>query len=149
MNALPSCLIDKIGKSDGVFHAGDADTSDFIAELRKNSKELYAVRGNCDYKSVLPEKLTIEKDGVKICLCHGSGRHDNVIERLYYTFADDNPDIIIFGHTHAPLINKIDGITFINPGSPLRNRSVPYGTFASLETEGGKFRAKILRTDEI
>ena len=34
-----------------------------------------------------------------------------------------NPDIIIFGHTHVPYLDALDGVTFFNPGVAGRIRT--------------------------
>lgn len=147
--ALGEKLSQLICGADFVIHAGDFDTIEFITELKKNSKELYAVKGNCDYGTPFPLELFFTINGVSIGLCHGAGRRDNIIDRLAYTFHDRAPEIIIFGHTHAPFIGKIGDTTFINPGSLFSNRTVPYGTFCEIIIEENRFDAKILRMDNI
>lgn len=150
MASLGERVVTFVNEADFVIHAGDADTLEFISELKKNSKELYLVGGNCDIGIGLPLKSVFEIEGVKIALCHGAGGdRGDIPQRLYYLFYDDEPDIIIFGHTHAPVIYETEGVTFINPGSPLRNRTLPYGTFCDLIINNGSFQAKILRTDTI
>lgn len=144
---LDEGLLNLITSSDVVIHAGDFDTYNFISELQKNSKELYAVSGNCDDKNPFPQKLVFELEGLKIGLCHGAGRKENIIERLHYIFYDESLDIIIFGHTHIPLIEKIGKTTFINPGSPNRNRNITYGTYCDIKINNGSFVARIMRMD--
>lgn len=143
-------MLSVIEDADFVIHGGDADTFEFIAELREISKELYAVRGNCDSGVGLPPKRVFEIEGVKIAISHGSGGdRASIPQRLYYLFYEDKPNIIIFGHTHAPIICEADGVTFINPGSTSKNRTLPYGTFCDIVIDNGKFQANILRTDTI
>lgn len=146
---LSACLIDEIKKADAVVHAGDADTVDFISELKKISKTLYAVRGNCDWGSDLPAKSVFFVGETKIGLSHGTGNYANVIDRMSYLFSDDNVNIVIFGHTHVPLNENIEGIRFINPGSTSLNRGLRYGTYAKLVFDDkGSFDCKILSAEE-
>lgn len=130
--------------ADMVVHAGDSDTINFIDELKPICKQLYAVKGNCDIGSKLPVKIVFETEGVKIGVSHGTGNYNNVIDRMYYMFSDDNPDIVIFGHIHAPVNKEIEGVWFLNPGSTCLNRTLNYGTFAELNIDNGVFEAKII-----
>ena len=62
---------------------------------------------------------------------------------MYYMFSEDDPQVIIFGHIHAPLNEEIEGVWFINPGSTSLNRTLSYGTYAELIIDQGSFQAKI------
>ena len=145
---LSAGLIAKIKAADVVIHAGDADTVDFISELKKVSKELYAVRGNCDWGSDLPAKIIFQIKGKTFGLSHGTGNYANVIDRLSYLFSDDNVDIIVFGHTHVPINENIDGIHFINPGSTSLNRGLRYGTYAEVVFDGSEWVCNILSVED-
>ncbi len=145
---LPSHLIENIKQADIVIHAGDADTINFIDELENICKHLYAVKGNCDIGSKLPNQLIVEIEGVKIGINHGTGNYNNVIDRLYYTFSEDDPNIIIYGHTHIPINEEIEGVWFINPGSTSLNRTYSYGTYAELIIEDNKFSSQIMKAED-
>ena len=145
IDEMPLSLVYAIKNADIVIHAGDSDTPNFINELEKICKQLYAVKGNCDTFSSLPEKLVFEIDNIRIGLCHGAGRYDNIIDRMYYLFNNDNVDIIMFGHIHHPVNEKIDNIWFLNSGSPNHNRKLPYGTYALLQIENDKFNTEIVK----
>ena len=144
---LSANLLNKLKEADIVVHAGDADTLNFIDELNKICKSLYAVKGNCDIGSTLPLKLVEQIEGIKIGVSHGTGNYNNIIDRLYYMFSDDNPDIIIYGHTHVPINEDIEGIHFINPGSTTLNRTLNNGTYALLTIDGNNFNATIENAD--
>ena len=141
---LSDNLINKIKEADIVIHAGDADTLNFIDELEDICKCLYAIKGNCDIGSKLPLQLVVDIEGVKVGINHGTGNYNNVIDRLSYTFSEADPTIIIFGHTHVPVNEEIEGVWFINPGSTSLNRSLKYGTYAELIVENGTFKCEIL-----
>ena len=52
-------------------------------------------------------------------------------------------DIVLFGHTHVPFWDSINGMTLLNPGS------IGYGgTYALLEVDDGKLRFSIKRSGE-
>ena len=48
-------------------------------------------------------------------------------------------DIVMFGHTHVPLIKKIDDVTLINPGSitiPRQSGRRPSYAFMEIDRDG-------------
>lgn len=143
IDKLQPKVLQVIKEADIVIHAGDSDTLNFIDELEEVCKCLYAVKGNCDLGSKLPLKLVEEIEGVKIGISHGTGRYENVIDRMYYMFSEDDPKIIVFGHIHVPVNEEIEGVWFINPGSTSLNRTLNYGTYAELIIDNGSFQAKI------
>ena len=98
--------------TDGAFFAGDgiSGLGDFT------NKPFYAVKGNCDF--VGEEEKIIQLEGFKILLTHGHlyGVKSGYL-RLIYRAKELGCDIVIFGHTHQPLIMQEDGILFLNPGT--------------------------------
>lgn len=46
----------------------------------------------------------------------------NTLDRIYSIFKDDNVDIILFGHSHQPMIKTKNKTLIINPGSPSKNK---------------------------
>ena len=144
---LPPKVLQALKEADIVIHAGDADTLNFIDELEDICKCLYAVKGNCDIGSKLPLQLIIDVEGIKIGINHGTGNYNNVIDRLYYTFSEEDPAIIVFGHTHVPVNEEIEGVWFLNPGSTSLNRSLKYGTYAELVVDNTSFKAEILNAE--
>ncbi len=133
---LSEALVSAIKQADAVIHAGDADNTSFIEELQAISpKQFYAVAGNCDYDSNLQDKLVVDICGLRIGITHGTGRHETMINRLNYIFADDEVDMIIFGHTHNPFNEIIGGIRFFNPGSTSHNRGVSYNSYGTMDVQ--------------
>ncbi|MGC8913550.1 MAG: metallophosphoesterase family protein [Thermoplasmata archaeon] len=94
------------------------------------------------YLKTLPEKITIEKCGKKICICHGSP--DDPDEYIYPWMADEtllkiaNADILVLGHTHVPFkFAPKEGRIIFNPGSIGQPRDGDWrASFAILECEG-------------
>ena len=55
-------------------------------------------------------------------------------------------DIVIFGHTHYPVVEEFPGILMVNPGSPsLPNQLRRLGQVAVIELEPAHKRAEIPR----
>ncbi|PLX67173.1 MAG: metallophosphoesterase [Denitrovibrio sp.] len=145
---LPMTLRDAADKADGIIHAGDIVGYKVIHDLLKINPNVYAVKGNMDPalgNEYLPRKRVLEMEGVRIGVAHGEGSHHGIENRLLYSFADDNVDIIIYGHTHSPFWGVIDGIHFLNPGSHTNKRDEPRHSYAVLTIEDGKFDAEIIK----
>jgi putative phosphoesterase len=145
---LPQVIRDEAVKCDAVIHAGDVVGFKVIHDIAHINPNVYAVKGNMDPAlgtEYLPVRRVMEFEGVRIGISHGDGSPYGIENRLLYSFADDNVDLIIFGHTHKPSWCVIDGIHFLNPGSPTNKRTEPHHTYAILTVEDGKFDAEIKR----
>jgi len=117
---IPEAVLNAFKHVDIVIHAGDIVSLEAIEELRSVCPRIVAVAGNMDCSDVVkkyPVKQVFDISGVKIGLMHGSGAPVNLVELLKSTFKIDNCDIIIFGHSHKPMNEKIGKILFFNPGS--------------------------------
>jgi hypothetical protein len=90
------------------------------------------VAGNCDWGSNLPLMKTIKFAGKKIFFTHG---HPFYVKHGYGAIEDraklEGADICLFGHTHIPYTNCIDGIYYLNPGS------VADGSYGIIDIENG------------
>ncbi len=128
----------EIEEADAVIHVGDHGPRRFYDELLAHCKKLYSVRGNNDTMDV-PFEIILELEGVKIAVIHSDKARNNRENYLLYHFADDNPNLIIFGHTHRPHWVEIGNQTILNPGSPTLNRGVGYDTFVILTVDRGTF----------
>ncbi len=127
---LPDEVIEHFKDVDLILHAGDLVSIDVLESLNKIAKTI-AVSGNMDQKkvrSVLPEKTIVEAGIYKIGLIHGGGAPWDIVERISKEF--DDVDVIVFGHTHQPMDEVVDGVLFFNPGTPTDYR------FSSIQSVG-------------
>jgi len=142
---LPAGLLTALRGCDLILHAGDLIDLNVIEQLKKISK-VEVVRGNMDQSDaqpVLKTKKTLHIAGKKICLMHGYGSPKKLTEVLKKEFLDQKPDIIVFGHSHAPMNQYIDGVLFFNPGSPTDTVFAPYRSYGIIEIDGKDINAKI------
>lgn len=142
---LPSDLLSALKGCDLILHAGDLIDLPALEPLKKISK-VEAVYGNMDLPKVriaLKDKKILEVGEKKICLMHGYGRPDNLIEILKKEFLEQKPDIIVFGHSHVPMDEYIDGVLFFNPGSATDTIFAPYRSYGIIEINKGKIKATI------
>ena len=102
-------------RPDRILVTGDL-TDPAIIYLLERIAPVYAVRGNMDHMD-LPQKISLEIDGLKILLIHGNqfgrGNYSELIEYV----KKDGHNLVVCGHTHKPETFKEDGVAVINPGS--------------------------------
>ncbi|MCU0599788.1 MAG: metallophosphatase family protein [Desulfobacterales bacterium] len=97
---------------DLIIHAGDVDTADVLKELEKIAP-VSAVRGNMDVLTLagaLPKTDLIEFEGIFIYAIHD-------IHKMDLDPGAAGISVVVFGHSHQPVIYKKDSVIFINPGS--------------------------------
>ena len=117
---LPRIILDVFKQVDLVVHAGDMVDLQVIDDLKSVCPKVVAVAGNMDQEAVrkkYPVKIVFEILGYKVGLMHGCGTALNLVELLKDSFKTDDPDIIIFGHSHKPMNEFIGKTLFFNPGS--------------------------------
>lgn len=145
---LPEKLIADFKKCDLIIHAGDLTDICVLEALNKMSKT-EAVCGNMDSHSLKPrlaEKKIFNIEGKKICVMHGYGHPDKLVGILKNEFFKENPDIIIFGHSHCPKNEYIDGVLFFNPGSATDTVYAPYRSYGIIEIgKAGAVKAEICK----
>ena len=140
--SLPEGLVPYLNKADLVLHAGDLMDPALLHELATYAP-VRAVHGNLDPPDAdLPETQEFEFGGARIAILHDSGRREGRRKRLLRRFPDAR--VVIFGHSHIPLLEDKDGLLLLNPGSPTDKRRQPEYTFALLRVEEGSVRAEIL-----
>ncbi|MDR3596584.1 metallophosphoesterase [Clostridium sp.] len=106
-----------VKQADILIHLGD-NIEDVEVLERGFGGKVYAVAGNCDYSSKYPKEGIIEVNGKKIFFTHGDlyGVKSSM-NNIYYRGRELSVDIVLFGHTHQQMIEKEQGIIFMNPGS--------------------------------
>ena len=102
---------------DHILHAGDLGPLDLLTELEAIAP-VTAVWGNTDDFDVrgrLPRVAECELDGFRIVVTHGDQFGRPTPEGLNAAFPE--AEIIVFGHTHKPLLTVVDVVvTVMNPG---------------------------------
>lgn len=142
---LPPELIGALKGCDLIIHAGDLVDLCVLDQLKKISK-VEAVSGNMDLpkaQAALEKKRVLDVAGKKLCLMHGYGNPDGLIDVLKKEFFSQKPDIIIFGHSHVPMNKYIDGVLFFNPGSATDTVFAPCRSYGIIEIEKGEIKAEM------
>jgi uncharacterized protein len=131
-------VFDAFAEVDHILHAGDLGSLDLLTELEALAP-VTAVYGNTDSGEVrrrLPQAATVELDGFDIVVTHGDQLGSPTPENLNAAFPE--AQIIVYGHTHSPLLTVVDVVvTVMNPGSagPRRFKLAP--SVGILELEPG------------
>lgn len=139
---LPADVWRLINTCDLIVHAGDVLNQQFLDELRSH-KPLLVVRGNNDVGLAdVPETLETEVAGKKLAIIHDSGSKAGRAKRMRKRFP--TADIVVFGHSHVPLVEEFEGMLLFNPGSPTDRRMQPKATMGLIEIDGEKVTPQIV-----
>ena len=125
--------------SDHIIHAGDLVTPDILDVLRRLAP-VTAVRGNNDrgsWANSLPEYDVVEFGAISVYVRHDQSELD--IDPSASGFR-----VMVFGHSHKPMVETRDSVLFVNPGSagPRRFR-LPIAV-GELVIEGNRVEARII-----
>lgn len=106
---------------DLVVHAGDFVAPFTAEELRNLRAPVKAVYGNCDGETaglarvfrglgeIAKGPLAFTHAGLRFVVCHLDSSADAQAASGLF-------DVVVFGHTHRPLVESRDGVLLINPG---------------------------------
>lgn len=127
-SAIPEWVQERLRNADHVIHAGDfeaVETLETVEELAGGASNLTAVRGNI-YRPGLPlrDVETLDVEGVRFVVVHGTGPHDTWEERVVGLVREEAGNtagvrrvVGVAGHTHVPTDVTVDGIRLLNPGT--------------------------------
>lgn len=137
--SCPPAVAEQLAGADRILHAGDVCTVEVLEELQAYAP-VTVVMGNNDRPEVAAwgaaETVLLDLDGVAVGMIHDSGQARGRAERMRRLFPD--AQLVIFGHSHIPLDQSIEGLRIFNPGSPTDRRRQPYGTVGELVVESGR-----------
>ncbi len=123
---------------DHILHAGDVGPGSLLEKL-ETLAPVTAVYGNTDgreLRGLLPEVARLELDGFNIVVTHGDRFGVPTPDKLHAEFPE--AEIIVFGHTHRPLLTLVDVVvTVMNPGGAGPRRFDLPASVGILELEAG------------
>lgn len=131
-------VLKKEGKIDKLIHLGDVeDGKGRILDMINCPLEIVA--GNNDYTSDESGEKLIRIGKWNVFLTHGHRYRIHYSEdTLYYKALSVGADIVMFGHTHRPVIKYVGSVMFVNPGSisqPRQENRLP--SYIIMETDAG------------
>lgn len=127
---------------DLILHAGDVCGDDILDELALIAPT-EAVYGNNDYPGhpMLAESIERVFDGFALHVSHGHELGRPEPEQLLARY---DADIIVYGHTHNPLIHHAGTRLVVNPGAAGPRRFNLPATVARLTIEPGSASAELI-----
>jgi len=115
-NLAPVRIIEETG-AEMLIHLGD-DIKDALTMEAIVDIPVIKVPGNCDPRAIEPRELLESISDRKIFITHGDlYRVKSDLTRLVEKAKELKASIVLFGHTHTPLIQNLDGVLLINPGT--------------------------------
>ncbi len=133
---------------DLMIHLGDSEGyEDYISELAGCPLEI--VSGNNDFFTDLDREKVLEVGKYQVLITHGHYYYVAMgVEDLKKEALGRGMDIVMFGHTHRPLLDYSKGIVTLNPGSvsfPRQEGRRPSYALMELDQEGeAHFKIKYL-----
>ena len=112
---VPNAVHDALAGVDHILHAGDVGPMEVITELGAIAP-VSAVLGNTDYSIQLPQTHVQTFVGQKF-LVHHIVDLPVPSQLVRVDMADEQPNVVVFGHTHMPYNEHHHGVLFLNPGS--------------------------------
>lgn len=136
---LPLSVLKVFKGVDLIVHAGDIGKPEILDSLEKIAPTA-SVRGNMDmgrWADQLPEQRIITVSESKLCVLHDIGR------------LELNPDssgcnVVISGHSHRPMVEKRQGLLYLNPGSAAQPRYGYPASVAVLRINGNSIEVRLI-----
>ncbi len=126
-----------------IWHAGDIGDPSIIVGLEALAP-VVAVTGNVDWGRPLeqqhPRIQRLSIDGCIVYMTHIGGLPEVLISRL----PEPRPNVYICGHSHIPVLEQLDGVLFLNPGSAGPPRFGRRPSLARLTIEIGVAAAELI-----
>ena len=151
---LPPEVLQIFQGVDRIIHAGDIGGADLLLRLRQLAP-VVAVRGNYDQEldqHLLPDPSLIDLAGIPTLLTHRLIFFDwdqskTLFARTLEKFPQQ-PRLVIFGHTHVPVAESVEGVFFFNPGycgpDPLEGEP----SVGILTIEDGEITGRIVKLEK-
>lgn len=124
-----------------ILHAGDVGGLSVLRELR-GIAPVHAVLGNTDDPAMgLPERVDLSLGGLEVHVSHGHELGSPTPDTLASRY---DADVIVYGHTHKPLIEARGKTLIVNPGAAGPRRFNLQPSIAMLRIEHGRATAEIV-----
>ena len=109
--------IDKEGKIDMLIHLGDVEGGEYYIEETAQCP-VHMVAGNNDFFAPLPKEEEFYIGDKKVFITHGHYYYvSRGLDRIISEGVKRNADIVMYGHTHRPVIEHAGKMLVLNPGS--------------------------------
>src|SRR5271156_6246082 len=127
-----------LAEAEHILHAGDVGNATILDALR-NIAPVTAIRGNIDTSGAcaeLPPTEMVELDGRIFYLVHA-------IQDLDISPSAAGVDVVVYGHSHKPSVERRNHVLYLNPGSAGPRRFQLPVTLALLTTAASGVEARL------
>ena len=131
-----------------ILHARDAGDPAILRELEAIAP-VTAVRGNADPLELierLPDHVRIDAGSRRVLLMHG--HHGKTALTAARAAAGSDVDLIVFGHSHKPLIERQGTTILFNPGSPSERRWNPHFGVGLIHVDDDEIEPELVLFDD-
>lgn len=126
--------------ADRFISLGDSE----MRESELNERNIIGVKGNYPFEPDFPDSLLFVFDDWKIYFTHGHRLGVKMgLSRLYELARDQDIQVVCFGHTHRAILEEIDDIVFLNPGSLTFPKGFAGSSYAIIYTSIKEIRFEI------
>ena len=110
-------VVEKVKPIDMLVHCGDIEGSEYlIAESAGCPVQM--VTGNNDFFSDLPREKEFNIGKYRVWLTHGHNFYVSMSnEHIKREARERGVDIVMYGHSHRPVVDIDDDVIEVNPGS--------------------------------
>lgn len=128
--------------SDVILHGGDVGGQHVLDALARIAP-VHAVRGNTDdpYDPNLHARLNLDLGGLSVHVSHGHELGNPTPGKLVEAY---RADVVVYGHTHKALVERLGATLVVNPGSAGAARFGGAVTLARLVIHAGTSEAEIV-----
>lgn len=110
-------VLERVRPVDLVVHCGDAEGSEYLF-CESAGCPVEIVSGNNDFFSDLPREKEFQIGKYRVWLTHGHNYYVSMgNETIKKEAVSRGVDIVMYGHTHKPVVDMEEGIIAVNPGS--------------------------------
>ncbi len=132
-------VLEETGSVDLLIHCGDVEDDEALI-CQMAGCPAYMVSGNNDYFNDLPDERLLEICGKRIFISHGHnyGVFLNT-RRIYEEGLKRGANLILFGHTHRPVLKQRGRVMLLNPGSltfPRQEGRCPTYAVVTIDKQG-------------
>src|SRR5262245_15560586 len=129
---------------DHILHGGDIGRSRIILDL-ENIAPVTAVLGNNDTDGMGFRETEVVTLAERKFLVHHIVNPKAPADSIRDRIRRDRPEVVVFGHSHIPFAERIEGIFYFNPGYAGKSRFGLERTVAILQCDGKGVRHELLK----
>lgn len=110
-------IVEQAAPIDLVIHCGDSEGSEY-AICQGAGCPVEMVMGNNDFFADLPREIELQLGKYKALITHGHNYYVSMGNELLKREAKARGmNMVIYGHTHRPVLDMADEVAVLNPGS--------------------------------